>query len=465
MRRYHPTWESLAHYRAPDWFTNAKFGIFIHWGIISVPEHGCWYGHSMYNPEHQDRGFEHHINTYGTQDKFGYKDFIPMFKGEHFDPDEWIDLCVKAGARYVVPVADFHDAFAMYDSDLTEYSAVKMGPKRNVIGEIREAALKRDLRFGVSSHLAFNWDFFAKKPEFDTWDPAYEQLYGPRHNGIVPRSFLEMYLRRTKELIDKTRPDKLWFDFGFNRPEFEPARKEIAAYYYNQALEWGREVVLTYKNETEDKSFPDGTAVLDLERGRLNEIRPMTWQTDTSVCWKDWSYRAGDEYKPIDMLIGELVDIVSKNGCLLLNIGPRADGTIPREQVGILEAFGEWLQVNGEAIYGTRPWSIYGEGPTKMIGGHMQEGHNKEMSYTGEDIRFTTSDDAFYAVFLDWPGAGRTRIKSLVGNPFMGRRIERVDLLGHGPVEWKMDHLGFFINMPNERPCNYCYSVKIGFSK
>ena len=460
MAKYKAEWESLKQYRVPKWFEDAKLGIFIHWGVISVPGQGCWYPQGMYGHWRKD-WFVHHLNTYGHQKEFGYKDFIPKFKAEKWDPDAWLDLFVKTGARYVVPVADFHDAFAMYDSDLTEFSAVKMGPKRDVVGELKAATESRGLKFGVSSHLAHNWTFFPKSREFDTLDPKYEKLYAPAHDGWVPRKFLDFWLARTKELIDKTQPDKLWFDFGWERPEFEPLRREVVAYYYNRAEEWGKEVVLTYKVD----HLEAGTAVLDLERGRLDDVRPMVWQTDTSIGWHDWSYKVDEEYKPTDMIVCELIDIVSKNGVLLLNIGPRPDGTIPEEQVSVLEALGKWLGLNGEAIYDTRPWSTCGEGPTVFESGHMNEGKNRGKSYTGEDIRFTTTKDAFYAIFMDWPGPGRKIIKSLVGNSFMTRQVTGVELLGHGPVEWDVDHEGFHVGMPKKRPCEYACSVKISLDR
>jgi alpha-L-fucosidase len=455
MSKYEATWESLQQYTTPQWFEEAKLGIFIHYGVISVPGKGCWYGNKMY--QFNEPTFKHHLKTYGPQHEFGYKDFIPMFKAEKFDAHAWIDLCKRAGAKYVVPVADFHDAFAMYDSDLTEYTAVKMGPKRDIIGELKTATAGTDIKFGVSSHLAFNWEFFPHERTTDTGDPANAAIYGVPHDQLVPPEWPKQWLKRTKELIDKTQPDKLWFDFGIERPEFEPYRREIAAYYYNKAEEWGKEVVLTYKNE----DFVEGTAVLDIERGRLTEIQPLVWQTDTSVGKLDWSYNADEQIKDTRDLINEFEDIVSNNGVLLLNIGPHPDGTVPQDQVDILLAIGQWLKTNGEAIYGTRPWVISGEGPTVMVAGHMLEHENFGKRYTGEDIRFTTKGDAFYAIFLDWPGAGTATIKSLKGNCFVGRSIADVELLGHGMIDWKQDAYGLHVEMPEAKPCEHSYAVKV----
>ena len=454
--KYEPTWESLSQYQAPDWFTDAKFGIFIHYGVYSVPAQGCWYGNGMYRPDHP--WYEHHLRHWGGAYDFGYKDFIPLFKAERFDPEAWVDLFARAGARYVVPVTDFHDAFAMYDSDLTPWTAVKMGPKRDILGDLKRACTARDLRFGVSSHLAMNWRFFPHDPAFDTAAPQYAALYGEPHGAAPPKGHLDRWLARSKELIDKVQPDKLWLDTGICRPEFEPGRRELAAYYYNRALEWGKEVVLTYKRV----AFEEGTAVLDLERGRLGDIRPMIWQTDTSIGKHDWSYRDDEEYKSIASLIAEFVDIVSKNGVLLLNIGPKADGTIPPKAQETLLAFGRWLEVNGEAIYGTRPWAIYGEGPTRMVAGDKKEHEDGDKRYTPQDIRFTTKGDLLYALFLDWPGPGPATIQSLKGNALLGRSIRAVELLGYDvPLKWTHDHHGLHLHMPEERPCDYACAVKI----
>ena len=456
MPHYEPTWESLKQYQAPAWFKDAKFGIFIHFGIYTVSRQGCWYGNGMYRWNHP--WFKHHIHHWGLPHEFGYKDFIPLFTAEHFDPEAWVDSFAKAGARYIVPVADFHDGFAMYDSDLTEWCATKMGPKRDIVGDLGKAARARGLKFGVSSHLARQWEFFPHDPEFDTSDPQYAGLYGAPHGEAVPKAHLEMWMARTRELIDKTEPDKLWFDNCINREEFEPCRREIAAYYYNRAQEWGKEVVLTYKQD----AFPDGAAVLDLERGLLDDIRGMVWQTDTSIGRRDWSYRDDEEYKDPSSLIAEFIDIVSKNGVLLLNVGPTTEGLLPEQAQATLKAFGQWLAVNGEAIHETRPWARYGEGPTHMTGGHMNEKENAGKAYCGEDIRFTTKGDSLYAFFLAWPGAGPATIHSLGGNPFLGRRIEQVELLGRqGPIAWRHDELGLHVEMPVERPCDHACALRI----
>ncbi len=457
VEKYEPTWESLKQYRVPEWFKDAKFGIFIHWGVYAVPAAGSeWYPRNMYLKDHPL--FKHHRQRWGDQSKFGYKDFISMFKAARWDPDAWAELFKKSGARFVVPVAEHHDAFAMYDSSQTEWNAAKMGPKRDVVGELAKAVRERGMRFGASSHYAHNWDYYPHSDEFDTNDPKSYALYGRPHEPGAPASkeFLEHWYARTVEIIDKYEPDVLWFDFGFNRPEFEAYRKKIGAYYYNKALKWGRGVVLQYKME----AFPYGAAVLDIERGKLDRIRPAVWQTDTSVSWKSWGYIEDDSFKSLDLLVDDLVDIVSKNGALLLNVGPRADGTIPDEAKEILLGIGKWLDVNGEAIYGTRPWHTFGEGPTRVHADSF--GEKESQPFTARDIRFTTRGNILYAICLDWPGEELT-IASLSSGTFLGSDdIREIRLLGsRARLEWSRDEAALKIKLPKEKPGDYAYVFKV----
>lgn len=456
---YEPNWESLKRYRVPAWYEDAKFGIFLHWGVYSVAAFGTgseWYPHWMYRKGSPD--YEHHKATWGDPSEFGYKDFIPLFKAENWDPDAWAELFEKAGARYVVPVTDYHDGFAMYDSSHTRWSVAQMGPKRDTAGELAEAVRKRGMRFGNSSHLAFNWHFFPKDDDLDTRDPEAVGLYAEDHaQGECPnQAFIDLWYAKTVDIIDKYRPDVFWFDFGFNRPEFEEARKRLAAYYYNKAMEWGKGVALNYKME----AFPDGAAVLDIERGKLDDIRELFWQTDTSVSRKSWGYIENDDLKSVSDLVGDLVDIVSKNGCLLLNVGPRADGTISQEVQDILLGIGEWLQVNGEAIYDTRPWRIFGEGPTEVHTGDMTDNRNE--SFTAQDIRFTTKGDALYATCLAWPEEGNVDIASLGKASLSGIEIADVAMLGTSEsLEWHQDEGHLRIAAPSEKPCGHAFVYKI----
>jgi len=473
--KYEPTWDSLRQYEAPQWFEDAKFGIFLHWGVYAVPAFGNeWYPRRMYLKhringrgelisQEPDPCYVYHRKTYGPQKEFGYKDFIPMFKAEKFDPEQWAELFQKAGARYVVPVAEHHDGFAMYNSSVTKWNAVNMGPKRDVAGELKKAVLAHGMHFGLSSHYAFNRSYYTRDDDFDTADPAFQGLYGEMRPPKDPptQEFMDRWFARTTDIIDKYRPEILWFDFGINVPEFQPYLKKLAAYYYNRSAEWGVEPVLQYK-DVRSGSFPEGTAVLDIERGRLDDIREMVWQTDTSVSKKSWGYIKDDEFKSVDDLVDVLADIVSKNGCLLLNVGPKADGTIPEPAQQILLKIGDWLRVNGEAIYGTRPWKVFGEGPTKIAKGAFSE--RKDKGYTAKDIRFTTKGGNLYIIALGWPGK-QMSVKSLAaGSNYESRKIASIQLLGNpGELKFQQTAKALVVNLPANKPGDYAYAFKVSF--
>ncbi len=383
---FDPTWESLVNYTVPEWYLDAKFGIFIHWGVYAVPGFGNeWYPRNMY--QQGSKEFEHHVATYGPQSEFGYKDFIPQFAADKFDAGQWAELFRNSGARYVVPVAEHHDGFPLYDCGLSDWCAAKMGPKRDFIGELADEVRAREMVFGVSSHRAEHWWFMDGGMQFDSdvQDPAYAGLYGPaKPKDTQPdEEFLEDWLARTCELVDKYRPQVVWFDWWIEEPAFRPYLKKFAAYYYNRAAEWGLGVAINYKND----AYPPNAAVFDVERGQLPGIRDLYWQTDTAVSKNSWGYVANQDYKTSASIIHDLVDIISKNGCLLLNIGPRPDGSIPEPEQEMLLDIGKWLEVNGEAIYGTRPWKVYGEGPTEVVGGSFND--TKREAFSAQDIRFT----------------------------------------------------------------------------
>jgi alpha-L-fucosidase len=466
--KFEPNWDSLKNYEVAQWNQDAKFGIFIHWGVYAVPAAGSeWYPRNMYNKN--DPLFEHHKKTWGDQSKFGYKDFIPKFRAENWDPEAWAELFEQSGARYIVPVAEHHDGFAMYDSSHTKWNSVEMGPKRDICGELAKAVRKRGMKFGVSTHYAWNWRYYFKDDSFDNVDPAYAGLYGVNRDTKAPASpeFIAHWYARTRELIDKYKPDLLWFDFGFCYPEFEQKRKEIAAYYYNKGIEWNKGVVLNYKRWTKpaegvtEVAFPAGTGTLDLEREKSPNIREFFWQTDTSISSKSWGYIDNDTFKSPDRLVDDLVDIVAKNGCLLLNVGPRADGTIPQQAQDTLLAIGKWLNTNGKAIYGTRPWKISGEGPTGTAEGHLSEGKNKP--YTSEDIRYTRDGKHLYATMLDWPASGKLVIKTLNTEMKVGTAgIKSISLLGSKEkLTWSRDEGGLSVTLPDNKIGDYAHVFKI----
>lgn len=455
--RYQATWQSLSKYQCPEWFRDAKFGIFIHWGVYSVPAFESeWYPRQMY--QQGSRVFKHHAETYGDQKKFGYKDFIPMFKAEKFDADAWINLFIQAGAKYVVPVAEHHDGFAMYKTALSKWNAAEMGPKRDIIGELAVASRKQGLIFGLSSHRIEHWWFLqgGRKFESDVLDPQYADFYGParEENETMSPEFMNDWLLRCTELIDKYQPQLFWFDWWIEQPALEPYRKSLASYYYNKGLEWNKGVAINYKNS----SFPDGTAVYDIERGSSKAGKKYPWQTDTSIGKKSWGYIPAEENKSPNELIDELVDIVSKNGNLLLNIGPRPDGTITQEQQDVLLAIGKWLKVNGEGIYGTRPWEQFGEGPTQIEGESFNEGKGKE--FTEKDIRFTVKGETLFAFTLDIPKE-KIVIKSLASNGSIGK-IAQVELLGSSEkVVWVQKPEGLIIQPSKSWPSECAVGYKI----
>ncbi len=469
--RYEPDWASIrSRYRVPDWFRDAKFGIFIHWGPYAVPAFMSEkYAPGIYQKGRNHGGmnaYSYHREQYGEPSQFGYKDFIPMFRAEGFDAAQWAALFKRAQARYVVPVAEHHDGYAMYRSNHTRWNVVDTGPKKDTMRLLADACRAEGMKFGASSHFALNRVYFSKQdPSWDTNDPKYQDLYWrPVAKDSMPsQEFLDHWWDRTTDIIDQYEPDVLWFDFGLDKPGFEPVHKKILAYYYNKGLEWGKGVVFQDKNFNSG-SFPEDLIVLDIERGRMADIYPMPWQTDTSVGRISWGYIDNEDYKSSTYLLGELIDIVSKNGCLLLNIGPRADGTIPDEARSILEDMGSWLAANGEALFDTRPWTIYGEGPTEVSTGHHSEKQNK--AFGPRDFRFTTRGDTLYAIALGWPEHGVFAVESLrTGNPQEPRCVQSVEFVdAAGAVDWQQTDTGLVLRTTGGRPGQAAYAFRIEFA-
>ena len=471
---YRPDWESLEQYQVPEWYKDAKFGIFIHWGVYSVPAFGSeWYPREMY--QRGSREYTHHLQNYGPQDKFGYKDFIPNFKAEHFDPAAWAALFKEAGAKYVVPVAEHHDGFAMYDSDLSDWTAAKMGPHRDVIGDLAKAVRAAGLHFGASSHRVEHNFFLGVGREIasDVNDPRYAAFYGPAHHWLMGKSGTPVsndftyvssawtadWLARSTEIVEKYHPDIMYFDWWIGQPSVRSDLTRFASFYYNASLKYGDHIgVINYK----DYALPEKSAVLDLERGQLADIRPLYWQTDTSVSNQSWGFINNDTFKSPQVVVHQLIDIVSKNGNLLLNIGPRSDGTIPDEVQSVLRRVGAWLSTNGEAIYGTRPWRIYGEGPTKVAAGSFHD--TDTASYTPSDFRFTTKHDALYAIQLGWPSNGEAVIHSLALSPGTAP-VKAVALLGAPePVKFRQTEDGLHLQLPSKAPGEFAFAYRIEFA-
>ena len=467
---FKPNWDSLKTYQVPEWYQDAKFGIFIHWGAYSVPAFGSeWYPREMYHQGSKE--FKHHVATYGPQSKFGYKDFIPQFKAEKFDPKAWAELFRKSGAKYVMPVGEHHDGFPMYNSDLTDWCAAKMGPHRDVVGELAAAVRAEGLHLGVSSHRAEHYFFlnYGRAFDSDVRDPQYAAFYGPAHTGVSElksgmhwnghpdTTYLNDWLARTAEIVERYKPEIVWFDWWIETKEFEPYLQRFASFYYNDAAKRGSTAAINYKFD----AYPQGVAVLDIERGQLDKPESRFWQTDTSISIKSWGYIENDSFRSPQSLIQQLIDIVSKNGCLLLNLGPKADGTIPDQEQQILLDMGRWLSTNGEAIYGTRPWNIYGEGPTKVVGGSFKDTATK--GYKSQDIRFTTKGNVLYAIAMGWPESGKFTIKSLAeGAAGQLGAINKVELVGsEAAVKWARDANGLQLEVPGAKTGEYAWVFRI----
>ena len=460
---YKATWPSLTSHGTPDWYRRAKLGIFIHWGIYSVPAFGNeWYSRNMYNPT--VREFAHHQKTYGHQRDFGYKDFIPMFKGEKFDANQWVSLFKQAGAKYILPVAEHHDGFAMYETEYNRWNSVNMGPKVDVMGQIKKACEEQGLQFCASTHRAEHYFFMNLGRAFDSDvnDEAYADFYGPAVYRAdlgakdldkateapategPTEEWLVDWMVRTCEFIDKYQPKVLYFEWWIHNYAFKPYLKKIAAYYYNRAAQWGVEVSINYKHE----AFAPGAATFDVERGALTDICPVPWQTCTAIGKHSWGYTTNNEFKTTRQIICDLIDIVSKNGMLLLNVGPRADGTITEEETALLQQLGAWLDVNGEGIYDTVPWKWFGEGSVNAADGFFQD--NDEKAFTDEDFRFTYKCGNAYAFWMR-PKGNQATIRTFGTHPMHDFGIEKVELLGReGALPMTRDAKGLHVTLPEE---------------
>ncbi|MHC4115198.1 MAG: alpha-L-fucosidase [Planctomycetota bacterium] len=405
-KKYEPTWESLREYKEiPKWLRDGKFGIYTHWGPYAVHAYGSnttWYSFALYMDENGEARKHFEENFGKLTPEYGYKDLIPKFTAEKFDADEWAELFEKAGAKFAGPVAEHHDGFAMWDTKYSDWNAAKMGPKRDVVGELEKAIKKRDMKFVTAFHHAANWFFFPVwDKQYDAGDPKNSGLYGQYHEQGAKRNqeFIDEWYDKIIEVIDKYSPDFIWFDFALDEIP-EGYVKDFLAYYYNDATAKGKEVVVTYKGN----DIVPATGVRDLELGQEASITYHEWITDSTVDDRGaWGYADDLIFKSPNRVVDNLVDRVAKNGYLLLNVGPKADGTIPEEARDLLLEVGKWLKVNGDGIYGTSPWTIASEGPTNL-GAVGEIGFNESnVVYTSEDIRFTVKGDNIYATFLDWP--------------------------------------------------------------
>lgn len=455
---YKPDWASLMQANVPSWFREKRLGIFVHWGLYSVPANSNeWYSRNMYI--HGMPAFEHHRKTYGDQSRFGYKDFIPMFTAEGFDARQWIDLFRQAGAGYVFPVAEHHDGFQMYSSRLSDWNCAQMGPKRDILGELKEESQRQGMVFCTSSHRAEHWWFMGHGKEFDSdvKDPMEKgDFYWPampepdnqdlQSKPYPTEEYLNDWLARTAELIWNYQPKLLYFDWWIQHEAFKPYLKKLAAFYYNCGKRWGQDVLICYKHD----AMMFGSGIVQVERGGFAEAKPYAWQTDTAVARNSWCYTDTLDYKSSREVIWTLIDVVSKGGNLLLNVGPKGDGSIPEGDRRILEDLGSWMAFNAEAIHGSRCWRLSQEGPTANREGQFQD--RTAMAYTPEDYRFTVGNGAIYAICMVCPPDGKFTVKALADSPdqnlpqFHGL-VEKVEILGYdGPIEWKKDKEGLHVN-------------------
>ena len=503
QQKYKPTYESLKNYTAPEWYEDAKLGFWVHWGIYSVPafkgDHAAeWYGRWMYCQKDQssrnNQGLAthlHHNKTYGPPEKFGYKDFIPMFKAENFNANEWADLCVAGGAKFFTMMGAHHDSYCLWNTKLSKWNSVNMGPKRDLVGEMAKAARAKGLKFGVSNHTAWNYTFFMWNHinRYDAANPEYEDLYGnpivqpsadtirmgadesrnsfeARSRGAVKPSERDMnrWLARTKELADMYKPDLYYFDWGFNPSEWDSRKQAFGAFYYNNAVEAGKgkygspNVVLNYKSN----AYKQGTAVRDFERGGMDKIADMVWQTDDCV-YDDhnWGYVPNTPIKPTNTIVDQLMDIISKRGVLMLSFAPKPDGTFPEEQKVMMRELGAWLKICGDAVYKTRPYEVFGEVGDKW--GEKNETGHKMYTSTSKDIRFTRNkaNNVLYATVLKWPG-DTMLIKTFAHQNLKG--IKSVSLLGvKGKLKWKQTAQGLEIAMPAKPDYGMAYPLRIEF--
>ena len=508
---FEPSWDSLKNYKVPEWYKDAKFGIWAHWGPQCQPERGDWYARGMYE-EGSDQ-YKYHVEKYGHPSKFGFKDVINEWKADKWDPDYLVGLYKKAGAEYFVALANHHDNFDLYESKYQKWNSLNLGPKKDIVGGWAKAAKKHGINFGVSVHAAHAWSWFetaqrsdkngdmagvpydgkvTKKDGAGKWWAGYDpqELYAQDHplsensldngmihkqwnwgNGVsVPtKAYNEKFFKRTVELIDKYQPELVYFDdTALPMWPVSDVGLKIASHMYNNSIKkhGSLKAVITGKILDEEQRK---CMIWDIERGQSDKIEPTTWQTCT--CLGSWHYdkRIFDQhrYKTAKNVIQTLVDVVSKNGNLLLSVPMRGDGTIDTDELKVVEEIGSWMEVNKEAIYGSRPWDVFGEGPSTINAAPLtaqgfNEGKNKP--YTSEDIRFTKKGNILYAIILGSPQEKILMIKSLgKGKGLLKTKINSIQLLGYeGTLGYELGDSGLTVNLPESNlKYDYSYVLKI----
>ena len=507
--KFQPTWESLGQYKVPAWFRNAKFGIWAHWGPQCEPEEGDWYARAMYNEG--SREYKAHLTKYGHPSEFGFKDVCNAWKADQWDPETLVKLYKKAGARYFFAMANHHDNFDMWDSKYQPWNSVAIGPKKNIIDGWAKAARKNGLYFGASIHASHAWTWYETAQRSDKegpkagvpydgkltkadgkgkwWDGLDPQdLYAQNHplsegsdnigsihkqwewgNGasVPSAAYCNKFYDRTVDLINKYNPDLLYFDdTALPLWPVSNAGLKIAAHFYNHNMQTHNgnlNGVIFGKILTPEQKK---AIVWDVERGAPDKIQELPWQTCT--CIGEWHYRRSvydqNRYKSAKTVIQMLADIVSKNGNLLLNIPVRGNGTIDDKEVKVVEEIGQWMAVNSEGIYDTRPWTIFGEGPSADNSNPINaQGFNEgRVKYSAKDIRFTTKNGVLYAIVLGWPEDGKVVIKSLSkNNPLHPDKIKSVELLGIGKVRYTRGEEGLAVTLPAQKGNDIAVVLKI----
>jgi alpha-L-fucosidase len=505
--KFEPTWQSLSQYETPEWFRDAKFGIWAHWGAQCEPEDGDWYARNMYV---QGSGqYKYQLEHFGHPSRVGFKDVIHQWKAENWDPKKLMALYKRAGAQYFMALANHHDNFDNFDSKYQPWNSVKIGPQKDLIAGWAEAARENGMRFGVSVHASHAWSWYevaqgsnktgplagvpydgkltAADGRGQWWDGLDPQdLYAQNHkpgsklvwdwdaskgSSTPDAAYCQKFYNRTIDLIDKYHPDLVYFDdTALPLYPVSDAGLKIAAHFYNKnMLEHGGrlEAVLTNKVLTAEQKK---CMVWDIERGASNQIEPLSWQTDT--CIGDWHYQRGrfekHSYKSTKTVVQTLVDIVSKNGNLMLNIPVRADGTINPDEQAIVEGIAKWMDVNREAIFGTRPWKVFGEGPATAGAAPIKaQGFNegKGKPFTADDVRFTTKGDVLYVIAMGWP-TKELSIKSLgSANKLSDHPIAGIALLGSDEqIKWKQGDKSLTIEPARDKPCDDAFVFKITFA-
>jgi alpha-L-fucosidase len=473
---FQPDWLSLARHENPQWLLDAKFGIYAHWGVYAVAAYKTeWYGKIMYDPTDKRDAYTYHRKTFGPQHEFGYKDLIPRFRAEHFNPDEWAQLIRDSGAKYAGIAVVHHDGFGLWDSDVYRWNAGKMGPRRDLYGDLVKALRARNLPIIATEHHMRTFDWYLPsedvqkeqmKAGVDLYDPRYADFYWNHHTS-TKSDFIRSWQRKLVEVIDKYHPDVLWFDGGnFTSPDVAEPVLSTLTHYYNQAAARNTAVAVLNKFAGTMKfNFPEDVGVLTYETGRDRpDVVTKPWIDDQSIAEVGWGYAQDLVLRtPREIIVG-LVDRVARGGGLLLSLAPMAPGVIPDDQKRVLSEMGRWLAVYGEAIYGARTWTVQTEGSTEKLV-YQRNAHTfwRFDAATAEDIRFTRKGNDLFAIALGWPQDGKLRIKTLRAGARVGTGgIGTISLLGSASrLRWQQTADALEVELPSEKPCKYAYALKL----